>query len=96
MTSVSTDSHERWKVTAHEGPACLVVILVKRTYVLPWSQFLYAEGVTMRSASPSPRMMSWCTEVSWAHCWRIFPARESAFCGSQPERKNSAMRVGHR
>ena len=44
MTSVSTDSHERWKGTAHEGPACLVVILVKRTYVLPWSQFLYAEG----------------------------------------------------
>src|SRR5262245_7041306 len=44
MTSVSTDRYEGWKGTAHEGGACLVVILLKRTYVLPWSQFLYAEG----------------------------------------------------
>jgi hypothetical protein len=44
MTSVSTDRYEGWKVTAHEGPPCLVVILLKRTYVMPWSQFLYAEG----------------------------------------------------
>ena len=44
MSSVSTDRYEGWKGTAHEGPACLVVILLKRTYVLPWSQFLYAEG----------------------------------------------------
>ena len=43
MTSVSTDRYEGWKGTAHEGAACLVVILLKRTYVLPWSQFLYAE-----------------------------------------------------
>ena len=44
MTTVSTDRYEGWKGTAHEGPACLLVILLKRTYVLPWSQFLYAEG----------------------------------------------------
>jgi hypothetical protein len=44
MTAVSTDRYEGWKVSAHERPACLVVILLKRTYVLPWSQFLYAEG----------------------------------------------------
>lgn len=44
MTSVSTDHYEPWEVTAREGPACLLVILLKRTYVLPWSQFLYAEG----------------------------------------------------
>ena len=43
MTTVSTDRYEGWKGTAHEGPACLLVILLKRTYVLPWSQFLYAE-----------------------------------------------------
>jgi hypothetical protein len=44
MTAVSTDNHERWKKTDYERPACLMVILLKRTYVLPWSQFLYAEG----------------------------------------------------
>ena len=44
MTTVSTDNNDRWKATAHEGPAGLLVILLKRTYVLPWSQFLYAEG----------------------------------------------------
>jgi len=44
MTTVSTDNNDRWKATAHEGPAGLLVILLKRIYVLPWSQFLYAEG----------------------------------------------------
>ena len=44
MTTVSTDRYEGWKGTAHEGPACLLVILLKRTYVLPWSQLVYAEG----------------------------------------------------
>ena len=44
MTAVSTENYDRWKVVAHEGPGVLVVILLKRTYVLPWSQFLYAEG----------------------------------------------------
>jgi hypothetical protein len=44
MTTVLTDRYEGWKGTAHEGPACLLVILLKRTYVLPWGQFLYAEG----------------------------------------------------
>jgi hypothetical protein len=44
MTSVTTDRYEDWKGTDQEGAPCLVVILLKRTYVLPWSQFLYAEG----------------------------------------------------
>ena len=29
---------------AREGPSGLEVVLLKQTYVFPWSQFLYAEG----------------------------------------------------
>src|SRR5207249_8605392 len=42
MSAVSADNPKFWK-TKHECPA-LEVILLKRTYVLPWTQFLYAEG----------------------------------------------------
>jgi hypothetical protein len=30
--------------SAYDRPLALVIVLLKRTYVLPWSQFLYAEG----------------------------------------------------
>jgi hypothetical protein len=33
-----------WISIDHERPASLEIILLKRTIVLPWSQFLYAEG----------------------------------------------------
>jgi len=42
MSAVSADNPKFWK-TKHECPA-LEIILLKRTYVLPWVQFLYAEG----------------------------------------------------
>jgi hypothetical protein len=41
MTAVSSGN---WIVTTDERPSGLEVILLKRTYVLPWNQFLYAEG----------------------------------------------------
>ena len=40
---VSAD-HPTWGMVAQEHPLALEVILLKRTYVLPWNQFLYAEG----------------------------------------------------
>jgi len=44
MSTALTDSQKPWKVTTQERPAGLEIILLKRTYVLPWSQFLYADG----------------------------------------------------
>lgn len=44
MNTVLTDSQKPWKPTTQERPAGLEIILLKRTYVLPWNQFLYAEG----------------------------------------------------
>jgi hypothetical protein len=44
MTTLSTDNQKSWKTTTHERPAALEIVLLKSTYVLPWSQFLYAEG----------------------------------------------------
>ncbi len=44
MSTALTDSQKTWKTSTHERPAGLEIILLKRTYVLPWSQFLYAEG----------------------------------------------------
>ena len=43
MNTVSADNPKFWK-TKPECPAALEIILLKRTYVLPWVQFLYAEG----------------------------------------------------
>ncbi len=33
-----------WHMDPVDRPLALQVILLKQTYVLPWSQFLYAEG----------------------------------------------------
>ena len=43
MTTVLADSPKTWK-TKQERPLALEIILSKRMYVLPWAQFLYAEG----------------------------------------------------
>jgi hypothetical protein len=42
MTSTSADDGP-WSSAAFDPPLTLAVVLLKRTYVLPWSQFLYAE-----------------------------------------------------
>ena len=44
MTKVSSDNPKTWIAPSDERPSALEVILLKRTYVLPWTQFLYAEG----------------------------------------------------
>jgi hypothetical protein len=44
MNAVSVDSGKAWAVTGEERAAALEIVLLKRTYVLPWAQFLYAEG----------------------------------------------------
>lgn len=44
MSTLSTDSHSAWKTIAHDRPAGLEIVLLKRSYVLPWNQFLFAEG----------------------------------------------------
>jgi hypothetical protein len=44
MSKASVDSEHEWLTVAHERPSGLEVVLLKRTYILPWSQFLYAEG----------------------------------------------------
>src|SRR6266849_6475377 len=43
MSAGLADSPKSWK-TRQARPAALEIILLKRTYVLPWIQFLYAEG----------------------------------------------------
>ncbi len=43
MSTVLADKPKTWK-TRQERPTTLEIVLLRRTYVLPWSQFLYAEG----------------------------------------------------
>jgi hypothetical protein len=43
MNADSVDSGKSWIVTT-ERAAAVEIVLLKRTYVLPWSQLLYAEG----------------------------------------------------
>jgi hypothetical protein len=44
MNTVSVDRGKAWVITGGERAAALEIVLLKRTYVLPWAQFLYAEG----------------------------------------------------
>jgi hypothetical protein len=41
MTTASADNRS---IVADYSPLGLQVVLLRRTYVFPWSQFLYAEG----------------------------------------------------
>ena len=40
----SVGNERPWAVDRERRPCGLRVVLPKRTYVLPWAQFLYAEG----------------------------------------------------
>ena len=44
MVSESVGNATAWTVDRERRPYGLRVVLPKRTYVLPWAQFLYAEG----------------------------------------------------
>ena len=44
MNAVSVGSRKAWSVTGDERASALEIVLLKCTYILPWSQFLYAEG----------------------------------------------------
>jgi hypothetical protein len=44
MSTLSADSQKSWKTNSQERPVGLEIVLPKRTFVLPWNQFLYAEG----------------------------------------------------
>jgi hypothetical protein len=44
VISTSIDSSRPWIVKDHDRPASLEIRRLKRSLVIPWSQFLYAEG----------------------------------------------------
>ena len=44
MSSTSIDNRKDWIAAAHDRSASVEIRLLKRSLVLPWSQFLYAEG----------------------------------------------------
>jgi hypothetical protein len=44
MNTVSADSRKSWSVSLDDRVAALEIALLKRTYVLPWNQFVYAVG----------------------------------------------------
>jgi hypothetical protein len=44
MNTASADSRKSWSASSDERANALEIALLKRTYVLPWHQFVYAEG----------------------------------------------------
>ncbi len=44
MNGVSVDSGKHWLVARDERAVALELVLLKQTWVLPWSQLLYARG----------------------------------------------------
>jgi len=44
MNTVSADSRKSWSASSDNRANALEIALLKRTYVLPWHQFVYAEG----------------------------------------------------
>jgi hypothetical protein len=45
MTTLSAGNARPWKAI-DERSIALEIVLLKHTYVLPWNQFLYADGTT--------------------------------------------------
>src|SRR5215471_12767671 len=44
MSMASAGDRRGWRVGREHDQIALEVVLLERTYVLPWTQFLYAEG----------------------------------------------------
>lgn len=44
MSTVSAGSHRGWRNGREQNQVALEIVLLGRTYLLPWTQFLYAEG----------------------------------------------------
>jgi hypothetical protein len=44
MSMASAGNQRGWRVGREHSQNALEVVLLGRTYVLPWAQFLYAEG----------------------------------------------------
>ena len=44
MSTHSIDSLDSWKTTTLDRSPGLEIVLLKKSYVLPWSQLLFAEG----------------------------------------------------
>lgn len=44
MNVASADSRKGWSVSLEDRATALEIALLKRTYVLPWHQFVYAVG----------------------------------------------------
>jgi hypothetical protein len=44
MIGALNDNPRAWKTTTDDRPAGMEIILLNRTFVLPWNQFIYAEG----------------------------------------------------
>ena len=44
MNTVSLDNKQPWSNSQDEIPMALEIVLLKRTIILSWSQFVYAEG----------------------------------------------------
>jgi len=44
MNTVSADSRKGWSVNVADRVAVLEIALLNWTYLLPWNQFVYAEG----------------------------------------------------
>ena len=44
MSMASVDNERPWRTGRETNQSSLELVLIGRTYVLPWTQFLYAEG----------------------------------------------------
>ena len=44
MSTASVDNERPWRTGREASQNSLELVLIGRTYVLPWTQFLYAEG----------------------------------------------------
>jgi hypothetical protein len=65
-TSGSAGEQRGWMTEHHATPG-LQVVLLKKTYVFPWSQFLYAEGTAEEVRVPSQPTTSLSKAHSSAH-----------------------------
>src|SRR5438552_4128361 len=91
----SVDSERPWRTVRGANQNSLELVLIGRTYVLPWIQFLYAEGGEDEVRLVSLRTTSWFGERACMCCWPMLRRTDRSDSTSRSARSGSQRRPAY-
>lgn len=90
----SASEGRSWTLNAEERLLGLEIVLLKSTYVLPWSQFLYAEGTSDEVRAVFTTHDIWVKGSGLASLPSDFAVQQISVCQSPLALTNSPTRPG--